>query len=83
MMLFRPEGLFPSQRRRRELHVAEELSPEAEAAALEAAAAPVTESDLGIVPGADEDLGSAGLAVGFEDSRDGRDGVDDEIGTPR
>ena len=25
MMLFRPEGLFPSQRRRRELHVAEEL----------------------------------------------------------
>ena len=26
MMLFRPEGLFPSQRRRRELHVAEELA---------------------------------------------------------
>jgi len=25
MMLFRPEGLFPSQRRRRELHVAEDL----------------------------------------------------------
>lgn len=25
MMVFRPEGLFPSQRRRRELHVAEEL----------------------------------------------------------
>ena len=25
MMLFRPEGLFPSQRRRQELHVAEEL----------------------------------------------------------
>ena len=25
MMLFRPEGLFPSQRRRRELHIAEEL----------------------------------------------------------
>ena len=25
MMLFRPEGLFPSQRRRAELHVAEEL----------------------------------------------------------
>jgi hypothetical protein len=25
MMLFRPEGLFPSQRRRRELHVADEL----------------------------------------------------------
>jgi branched-chain amino acid transport system permease protein len=26
MMLFRPEGLFPSQRRRRELHIAEELA---------------------------------------------------------
>jgi branched-chain amino acid transport system permease protein len=26
MMLFRPEGLFPSQRRRRELHIAEEFS---------------------------------------------------------
>jgi ABC-type branched-subunit amino acid transport system permease subunit len=28
MMLFRPEGLFPSQRRRRELHIAEDLDPE-------------------------------------------------------
>jgi len=28
MMLFRPEGLFPSQRRRRELHVAEDLGGE-------------------------------------------------------
>lgn len=28
MMLFRPEGLFPSQRRRRELHIAEDLGPE-------------------------------------------------------
>jgi ABC-type branched-subunit amino acid transport system permease subunit len=27
MMLFRPEGLFPSQRRKRELHAAEELGP--------------------------------------------------------
>ena len=26
MMLFRPEGLFPSQRRRRELHIAEEMA---------------------------------------------------------
>ncbi|HEY6014472.1 MAG TPA: branched-chain amino acid ABC transporter permease [Candidatus Limnocylindrales bacterium] len=26
MMLFRPEGLFPSQRRRRELHIAEEFA---------------------------------------------------------
>jgi branched-chain amino acid transport system permease protein len=30
MMLFRPEGLFPSQRRKRELHVAEELGEGAE-----------------------------------------------------
>ena len=29
MMLFRPEGLFPSQRRRRELHIAEELGDRA------------------------------------------------------
>ncbi|HEY0443458.1 MAG TPA: branched-chain amino acid ABC transporter permease [Candidatus Limnocylindrales bacterium] len=27
MMLFRPEGLFPSQRRKRELHAADELGP--------------------------------------------------------
>ena len=33
MMLFRPEGLFPSQRRRRELHIAEDLGDGAEAAA--------------------------------------------------
>jgi hypothetical protein len=26
MMLFRPEGLFPSQRRRRELHIADDLA---------------------------------------------------------
>jgi ABC-type branched-subunit amino acid transport system permease subunit len=30
MMLFRPEGLFPSQRRRRELHIAEDLGDAAE-----------------------------------------------------
>lgn len=29
MMLFRPEGLFPSRRRRRELHVADDLGEEA------------------------------------------------------
>ena len=32
MMLFRPEGLFPSQRRKRELHAAEELGEGAEVA---------------------------------------------------
>jgi ABC-type branched-subunit amino acid transport system permease subunit len=31
MMLFRPEGLFPSQRRRRELHIADELGESADA----------------------------------------------------
>jgi branched-chain amino acid transport system permease protein len=31
MMLFRPEGLFPSQRRRRELHIAEDLGDAPEA----------------------------------------------------
>jgi ABC-type branched-subunit amino acid transport system permease subunit len=31
MMLFRPEGLFPSQRRRRELHIADELGDSADA----------------------------------------------------
>jgi ABC-type branched-subunit amino acid transport system permease subunit len=30
MMLFRPEGLFPSQRRRRELHIADELGDSAD-----------------------------------------------------
>jgi ABC-type branched-subunit amino acid transport system permease subunit len=33
MMLFRPEGLFPSQRRRRELHSADTAEAEAESAA--------------------------------------------------
>jgi branched-chain amino acid transport system permease protein len=67
MMLFRPEGLLPSQRRKRELHVAEELSPEAEAAALEASGEAITEADLGPAPGADEDVPSPALAVGPDD----------------
>ena len=67
MMLFRPEGLFPSQRRKRELHIAEELSPEAEAAALEAAAT-VEEGALGATPGADEEVSSGRLAVGAGDA---------------
>lgn len=50
MMLFRPEGLFPSQRRRRELHVADELE------------GPIFEDPgmigaLGETPGAEELLG--------------------------
>ena len=48
MMLFRPEGLFPSQRRRRELHAAEELGPDAE---------PEIVGAMGATPGADEILG--------------------------
>lgn len=47
MMLFRPEGLFPSQRRRRELHVADEL-------AIDTADDPAILGALGDVPGADE-----------------------------
>jgi ABC-type branched-subunit amino acid transport system permease subunit len=47
MMLLRPEGLFPNQRRRRELHVEEDLDGDAE----------VTGS-LGATPGADEELGA-------------------------
>lgn len=47
MMLFRPEGLFPSQRRRRELHVAEELAGTF-------IDEPETIGSLGEAPGADE-----------------------------
>ena len=54
MMLFRPEGLFPSQRRRRELHVAEELAGPSGEELGEGAA---IEGSLGAAPGADEDLG--------------------------
>ena len=55
MMLLRPEGLFPSQRRRRELHIADEmladhLVDEAPVVIDEAAVA----SSLGETPGADE-----------------------------
>jgi ABC-type branched-subunit amino acid transport system permease subunit len=51
MMLFRPEGFFPSQRRRRELHAAEELGEEGAAAEVVGA--------MGATPGSDELLGSA------------------------
>jgi ABC-type branched-subunit amino acid transport system permease subunit len=54
MMLFRPEGLFPSQRRRRELHVAEDLAGPSGEEVGEGAA---IEGSLGAAPGADEDLG--------------------------
>ena len=51
MMLFRPEGLFPSQRRRRELHIADdfEMPLEEEEAAVVGA--------LGETPGAEEMFG--------------------------
>jgi ABC-type branched-subunit amino acid transport system permease subunit len=51
MMLFRPEGLFPSQRRRRELHVADELL-------IDTADDPAILGALGETPGADELTGS-------------------------
>jgi len=49
MMLLRPEGLFPSTRRRRELHVDDDLADEDAAAEVVGA--------LGEVPGAEEDFG--------------------------
>ncbi|MBF6604582.1 MAG: branched-chain amino acid ABC transporter permease [Chloroflexi bacterium] len=51
MMLFRPEGLFPSQRRRRELHVADELGGPDEAVA------PAVLGSLGETSGAEEEFG--------------------------
>jgi ABC-type branched-subunit amino acid transport system permease subunit len=51
MMLFRPEGLFPSQRRRRELHIADELAGPPDEDALGIAGA------LGETPGAEETFG--------------------------
>lgn len=50
MMLYRPEGLFPSQRRRRELHVAEELAGTF-------IDEPETIGALGETPGAEEQFG--------------------------
>jgi branched-chain amino acid transport system permease protein len=51
MMLFRPEGLFPSQRRRRELHIADELAGPIEEPGLIGA--------LGEAPGAEEQFDEA------------------------
>ena len=51
MTMFRPEGLFPSQRRRLELHAAEELGDEDAEAELV--------GSMGPTPGADELLGSS------------------------
>ena len=52
MMLFRPEGLFPSQRRRRELHIAEELAGST-------VDGPEAIGSLGEAPGASELFGEA------------------------
>jgi ABC-type branched-subunit amino acid transport system permease subunit len=49
MMLFRPEGLFPSRQRRRELHVADEAPEEV--------VAELASDAMGEVPGADEVFG--------------------------
>ena len=51
MMLFRPEGLFPSQRRRRELHIGEELAGPADIVPVED---PGIVGALGETPGAEE-----------------------------
>jgi ABC-type branched-subunit amino acid transport system permease subunit len=51
MMLFRPEGLFPSQRRRRELHIAEEFADVEEEEIVDSAA---IAGSMGETPGSDE-----------------------------
>jgi branched-chain amino acid transport system permease protein len=51
MMLFRPEGLFPSQRRRQELHIAEEFA-DVEEEVVETPAA--VAGSMGETPGSDE-----------------------------
>ena len=56
MMLFRPEGLFPSQRRRRELHVAEDLAPDL---GEDIDAEPGLAGALGEAPGSDELYGES------------------------
>ena len=62
MMLFRPEGLFPSQRRRRELHVADEFADHF------VDAAPEVVGSLGETPGAEELFGEdAGEGVPGDD----------------
>jgi ABC-type branched-subunit amino acid transport system permease subunit len=51
MMLFRPEGLFPSQRRRRELHIGEEMAGPADVLPVET---PGIVGALGETPGNEE-----------------------------
>ena len=55
MMLYRPEGLFPSRQRRRELHYAEELAGEVDDGEPNGEQA----GGLGEVPGSDEVFGDA------------------------
>ena len=56
MMLFRPEGLFPSQRRRRELHVADELAVDL---GEDIDAEPGIAGALGEIPGTEELYGES------------------------
>jgi ABC-type branched-subunit amino acid transport system permease subunit len=53
MMLLRPEGLFPSQRRRRELHIAEELIEQVDE--VQELLPGAVEGATGASPGSDED----------------------------
>ncbi|HEX9044997.1 MAG TPA: branched-chain amino acid ABC transporter permease [Candidatus Limnocylindrales bacterium] len=53
MMLFRPEGLFPSRTRKRELHAADELDPDEDP----------EETGLGEAPGAGQILNEDGTAA--------------------
>ncbi len=56
MMLFRPEGLFPSQRRRRELHVADDYAADI---GEDIGGDPGIEGSLGETPGAEEMFGES------------------------
>ena len=56
MMLFRPEGLFPSQRRRRELHVADEFAADL---GEDIDAEPGIAGSLGETPGAEDLFGES------------------------
>jgi ABC-type branched-subunit amino acid transport system permease subunit len=58
MMMFRPEGLFPSQRRRRELHIADELAGPMDD--------PGVLGSLGAAPGADEFGETSGQDAGHD-----------------
>ena len=78
MMLFRPEGLFPSQRRRRELHVADDLAVDL---GEDIDDEPGIAGALGEIPGTEELYGeSAGEDCPDDGTDDRSDGDHDRRG---